>query len=199
MKRRDLLLTGMTLAATAAIRPAVSAEGDGTPMQFAPKTPKDPTPLDNELDKYPRCPFCGMSRKEFHFSRHLVHYSDDLVDGTCSLHCTAISLALNLDRVPRAIYAPDNGASGEIKPLTDAEKATYVIGGGHRPVMTRTAKTSFATAAVAEAAKGTGELADFDKALTLAYLGMADDTKMIRKNREEKRRAAQGAMRQRTD
>jgi nitrous oxide reductase accessory protein NosL len=192
MKRRDFLLAGTALVVGGSIAsPVFSAEGDGTPMQFMPKTPKDPEPLKNDLEKYPKCPYCGMNRKEYHFSRHLIHYSDDLVDGTCSIHCAAISLSLNVDRNPKAIYAPDNGAPGDIKPLTDAEKATYVIGGNHRPVMSKTPKISFASKDAAEAAKAGGELANFDKALTLAYLGMAEDTKMIRMKREEKRKAAQ--------
>ena len=196
MKRRQFLMAGTTIAAAATLvhsAPAFAAEGDGTPMQFMPKAPKDPNPLDGELDKYKKCPYCGMDRKQFHFSRHLIHYSDDLVDGTCSIHCAAISLSLNLDRVPKAIYAPDNGSGAEIKPLTNAETAFYVIGGDHKPVMSKVAKTSFASKVAAEAAKGSGEVADFDRALMLSYMSMADDTKMIRMRREEKRKAA-GAM-----
>lgn len=196
MKRRQFLMAGTTIAAAATLvhaAPAFAAEGDGTPMQFMPKAAKDPNPLEGELDKYKKCPYCGMDRKQFHFSRHLIHYSDDLVDGTCSIHCAAISLSLNLDRVPKAIYAPDNGSGAEIKPLTNAEAAFYVIGGDHKPVMSKVAKTSFASKVAAEAAKGSGEVADFDRALMLSYMSMADDTKMIRMRREEKRKAA-GAM-----
>lgn len=193
MKRRQFLAAGTTLglAATIAV-PAVAAEGDGTPMQFMPKKAKDPTPLVDELTKYPKCPYCGMDRKDYHFSRHLVHYSDDLVDGTCSLHCAAISLSVNLDRVPKTIYAPDNGSGEAIKPLTDAEAATYVIGGDHKSVMSKKAKTSFASKLAAEAAKGSGELASFDQALMATYMGMAEDTKMIRMKRDEKRRHMMG-------
>lgn len=56
--------------------------------------------------------------------------------------------------------------------------------------MSKTPKTSFASKVAAEAAKGSGEVVDFDKALTLSYLSMAEDTKMIRMRREEKRKAA---------
>ncbi|TAN46083.1 MAG: twin-arginine translocation pathway signal protein [Rhodospirillales bacterium] len=197
MKRRTFLMTGAaigTLAATAAQAqmhgtPAVNA-GDGTPMQFMPKKPKDATPLQNELEKYAKCPYCGMDRKDYHFSRHLIHYSDDLVDGTCSIHCAAISLSLNLDRSPKAIYAPDNSAADDIKPLVEVEKLTYVIGGGLKPVMSKVAKTSFSSKewAAAIVAKEGGETADFNKALTLAYANMAEDTMQIRKNREERRK-----------
>ncbi len=195
MNRRKFLAAGTTLglAAVAAV-PAVAAEGDGTPMQFTPKKPKDPTPLVDELAKYQKCPYCGMDRKEYHFSRHLVHYSDDLVDGTCSIHCAAVSLSVNLDRVPKAIYAPDNGSGEAIKPLTNAEAATYVIGGDHKGVMTKKPKTSFASKVAAEAARGDGELADFDKALMLTYMGMADDTRMIRMKRDERRRKMMSEM-----
>ena len=188
MNRRRFLLAGSTLGAVALSAGTVSAatcEGDGTPAQFAPRTPKDPNPLENEFDKYPKCPYCGMDRKKWHFSRHLIHYNDDLVDGTCSLHCAAVGISLNLVRGPKAIYAPDNGSGEAIKPLTDAQAATYVIGGDHKAVMTGIAKTSFASRIAAEAAKGDGELTDFDGALKLAYSGMWDDMRMMRRKREE--------------
>ena len=38
------------------------------------------------------------------------------------------------------------------------------------------------------------ELADFDKALMLTYMGMADDTRMIRMKRDERRRKMMGEM-----
>lgn len=194
MNRRHFLLAGTAGAAVAVTTvPAQAAEGDGTPMQFMPKKAKDANPLDKEFDKYLKCPYCGMDRKQYHYSRHLIHYSDDLVDGTCSIHCAAISLSLNLDRVPKAIYAPDNGSGAEIKPLTNAETAFYVIGGDHKPVMSKMPKTAFASKVAAEAAKGTGEIVDFDRALMLSYMSMAEDTKMIRMRREEKRRAAVAA------
>ena len=186
MKRRTFLAAGTTLGlAAAAAVPARAAEGDGTPMQFSPKKPKDPTPLVDELTKYQKCPYCGMDRKEYHFSRHLVHYSDDLVDGTCSLHCAAVSLSVNLDRTPKAIYAPDNGSGEAIKPMTNAEAATYVIGGEHKAVMTGIAKTSFASRVAAEAARGDGGVTDFEGALKLTFTNMYDDMRMMRRRREE--------------
>jgi copper chaperone NosL len=195
MNRRKFLAAGTTLglAATVAV-PAMAAEGDGTPMQFIPKKPKDPTPLVDELTKYQKCPYCGMDRKEYHFSRHLVHYSDDLVDGTCSIRCAAVSLSVNLDRVPKAIYAPDNGSGEAIKPLTNAEAAAYVIGGDHRGVMSKKPKTAFASKTAAEAAKGDGEVVDFSKALMLTYMSMAEDTMMIRMKRDERRKKMMGEM-----
>ena len=50
-----------------------------------------------------------------------------LVDATCSIHCAALSLAINLDRGPKAIYAADYGASAEPKPMINVDEATYLI------------------------------------------------------------------------
>ncbi len=161
---------------------------DGTPMQFIPKGQPDEKPLENELEKYPKCPYCGMDRKKWHHSRHLVQYDDNLVDGTCSIHCLAISLSLNLDRGPKKIYAADFGSDAEIKPLVDADEASYLIGGKTKGTMTMKSKMAYAEKDKARRAQGKigGEIGIFDDALRAAYLSMADDTAMIRKNRAEK-------------
>ncbi len=172
-----------------------ACEGDGTPVQFIPKTKPDAEPLKDELAKYPKCPYCGMDRKQFHHSRHLVHYADDLADGTCSLHCAAISLAINLDRGPKAIYAADFGASADPRPLVNVDQATYLIGSKLPGVMTAKSKKAFASKEAAAAAQKEhgGELGDFSAALAAAHASMADDTLMIRKKRAEKRaKAAEG-------
>ncbi len=163
--------------------------GDGTPLQFIPKTAPDADPLTDELKKYPACPYCGMNRAQWAHSRHLVQYDDDLVDGTCSIHCLAISLSLNLDRGPKAIYAADFGAEGEIKPLVPVDSASYLIGSKLPGTMTMNSKMAFASADAAKAAQAEqgGELGDFDAALTASYLGMAKDTMGIRKRRAERR------------
>jgi nitrous oxide reductase accessory protein NosL len=167
-----------------------ACEGDGTPLQFIPRTAPDPNPLVDELAKYPKCPYCGMDRTEYHHSRHLVHYDDDLADGTCSIHCLAISLALNLDRGPKAIYAADFGAEGEVKPLILVDDAVYLMGSALKGVMSTNSKKAFAAEAAAKAAQDEhgGTLGGFDEALRQAYLGMAQDTMMIRRNRAERRK-----------
>ncbi|MGD8909896.1 MAG: nitrous oxide reductase accessory protein NosL [Chromatiales bacterium] len=176
-----------------------ACEGDGTPLQFIPKTQPDPDPLTDELKKYPKCPYCGMDRTKWHHSRHLVHYDDDLVDGTCSIHCLAISLSLNIDRGPKAIYAADFAATDEIKPLTNADQASYLLGSKLRGTMTANSKMAFADKSAAEKAQKTegGKLVDFDDALRQAYADMADDTLMTRKRRAEKRKKMQMKMKQR--
>jgi copper chaperone NosL len=180
------------IAATHGGAALAACEGDGTPMQFVPKTKPDAEPLKDELAKYPKCPYCGMDRKQYHHSRHLVHYADDLADGTCSLHCAAISLAINLDRGPKAIYAADFGASAEPKPLVNVDQATYLIGSKLPGVMTAKSKKAFASKEAAAAAQKQhgGELGDFSAALAAAHASMVDDTMMIRKKRAEKRAKA---------
>ena len=206
--RRDMLklltvtglggLTGTVLGAPGAMLPGkgwveASSEacaGDGTPLQFIPKSAPDPSPLDKELDKYPKCPYCGMDRKQWNHSRHLVQYDDDLVDGTCSIHCLAVSLSLNLDRGPKAIYAADFGSTQEIKPLIEVDRASYLIGSRLKATMSMKSKMAFASKAAAEVAQSQqgGQLGSFDDALRETYLGMYSDTMMVRKNRAERRK-----------
>ena len=164
--------------------------GDGTPLQFIPKGQPDDQPLRNELEKYPRCPYCGMDRTRWHHSRHLVHYDDGLVDATCSIHCLAISLSLNIDRGPQALFAADYAGEGQPKPLFDVDRATYLIGARLKGTMTAQSKMAFASVDAAKAVQADkgGKLAGFDEALREAYLGMANDTSMIRKRRRERMR-----------
>ncbi len=192
MQRRDLLKLPLAAAALVAAAPvrAGACDTDGTPLQFMPKTPPDAKPLEDELKKYPKCPYCGMDRRQFHHSRHLVQYADDRVDGVCSPHCLAISLSISLDREPKSIYAADNASDAEIKPLIDVDKAVYLIGGSQKGVMTQRAKVAYAQGSDAskrDQAKYGGVMGDFAAALAASYEDMAKDTIMIRKRREERR------------
>lgn len=192
MKRRDMLKLALASAGLAAL-PANAAEscpGDGTPMQFVPKKAPDPKAAENDIEKYPKCPYCGMDRKQYHHSRMLVHYSDDLADGTCSIHCAAISLSLNVDRDPKGIYVGDNASGAEIKPLVEVDKATFLIGSSIKGVMSKTSKVAYGAAEAAKAAQTAsgGEIGDFDKALLATYTGMAQDVATIRKMRAERRK-----------
>jgi copper chaperone NosL len=192
MERRDLLKLAAATAGLAAL-PAKAAETcptDGTPAQFTPKKPADPRAAEGDLEKYPKCPYCGMDRKQFHHSRMLVQYGDDVPDGTCSIHCAAISLALNIDREPKALYVADNAAAGEIKPLIEVDKATFLVGSSIKGVMTKVSKVAYGTEAAAKAAQAAsgGELGNFEKALLAAYTSMSQDVATIRKMREERRK-----------
>jgi copper chaperone NosL len=190
MKRRDLLKSTLALGILALPAQAAEQSTDGTPLQFTPKTPPDTEPLKDELKKYPKCPYCGMDRTQFHHSRHLVQYADNLVDGTCSIHCLAISLSLNIDREPKTIWAADFGSTEAIKPMIEVDRATYLVGSGLPGVMTGRSKKAFATPEAAQAAQARhdGETGDFNHALQAAYADMARDTISIRKRREERRR-----------
>jgi copper chaperone NosL len=197
IERRDALkiltVSGLA-AATACLLPvqdvdASSHKTDGTPMQFFPKNGPDPEPFKNDVEKYPRCPYCGMKRKMWNHSRYLIHYSDDMVDPTCSLHCAAIGLSLNLDRTPKGIYVADFGSTQKIKPLINVDEATFLIGSKLKGTMTAKSKMAFASKTGVETVqkqKG-GEIGNFDFALTKAYLSMAMDTMMIRKKRAAKK------------
>ena len=194
--RRTLLKTlgagtllGVTLGHAGS---AAAADTDGTPLQFIPKTAPDANPLENELVKYPKCPYCAMDRTQYHHSRHLIQYEDDLVDGTCSIHCAALSLAINLDRGPKAIYAADFGSAEKIKPLIKVDGASYLIGSKLPGTMSRTSKLAFASADAAKTAQAEngGDIGDFNAALRRTYADMAEDTIMIRKKRAEMRKKA---------
>ncbi|PLX36028.1 MAG: twin-arginine translocation pathway signal protein [Hyphomicrobiales bacterium] len=199
MNRRDLLKTA-SLGALAGTFAATAAHAEKKMMMpwewtdkhgLVNKLPKDTAPLENEFEKYPRCPYCGMARKMWHTTRHLVVYEDDAVDGTCSLHCAAISLSLNMDRGPKTIYAGDAGSDAEIKPLVDVDKASYVIDPNKMGTMTKVSKWVYADKAKADAAaagSAGAKVAGFEEALQLAYLDMAKDTLAIRKRRAEKRK-----------
>jgi copper chaperone NosL len=111
-----------------------------------------------------------------------VTYEDGLSIGTCSLHCTAIELALNIDKTPRSIEVADF----KTKKLIDAEKAFWVIGGNKPGVMTKRAKWAFESKDDAEAfiKENGGKLASFDEAIKASYEDMYADTKMIREKRK---------------
>lgn len=194
MDRRDLLklslAAGAGLAAGAAQAQQPACAMDGTPGQFVPKKPADPKANENDVEKFPKCPYCGMDRKQFHHSRMLIQYGDDLPDGTCSLHCASISLSLNVDREPKAIWVGDNAAGGDIKPLVEVDKATFLVGSSIKGVMTKRSKVAYGSADSAKASQAAngGELANFDQALASAYADMASDVAMIRKMRADRRR-----------
>ena len=192
MKRRDLLKVSALagLSATATQASSATCPTDGTPAQFVPKTPPDAAPLENELAKYPKCPYCGMDRREHHRARMLVQFSDNLSDGVCSIHCLALSLGLNIDREPKMIWGPDYASAVEPRPLHPVDQLTYLIGADLKHAMTKRSKHSFAAPETAREfqARHGGALGKFDDALRESYLDMAGDVAMIRKIRAEQRK-----------
>ena len=77
-----------------------------------------------DIDKHASCKYCGMDRKMFAHSRMLLIYEDGSELGTCSLHCLAVDMALNIDKTPKSIQVADYNT----KILIDAEKGRL----GHR-------------------------------------------------------------------
>ena len=136
----------------------------------------------DDVKKHPSCKFCGMDREKFAHSRMFIQYDDGSTEGTCSVHCAAIDLVLNLDKTPRAIQVGDYNT----KNLIDAEKALWVIGGSKMGVMTKRAKWAFEKKEDAEKflKENGGKLASFDEALKAAYDDIYEDTKMIRERRK---------------
>jgi nitrous oxide reductase accessory protein NosL len=137
---------------------------------------------DDDIQNHPSCKYCGMDRGKFAYSRMLVAYEDGTVMGTCSLHCMAVELALNIDRTPRSIHVGDYTTRN----LIDAEKAFWVVGGSKPGVMSKRAKWAFENKADAEKyiAENGGTLSTFDEAIKAAYEDMYSDTKMIREKRK---------------
>ena len=143
---------------------------------------------DADIGKHKACRFCGMDREKWNFSRVYLEYDDGSTEGTCSIHCAAVDLALNLDKSPKTIWVADYGT----KQLIDGEKAVWVVGGKKQGVMTKRAKWVFADKAAAETfiKENEGALTSFDDAVKGAYQDMYEDTKMIRERRAAKRKAA---------
>jgi nitrous oxide reductase accessory protein NosL len=198
---RRRLVAGTALASLFAVLPAAAQDKPMSPMAWIDANgplrdlPKDADPATDDTRKFPRCRYCGMERAKFSATRHLVHYEDGTVDATCSLHCLAVALSLNIDRGVTTIWAGDAGGAGDVKPLVVVDKAFYVIDPSKPGTMTRVSNAAYADEAKARAAakaeasaKAGAEVVDFDGALRKAYMVMADDTVMLRKRRGEMRR-----------
>jgi len=135
-----------------------------------------------DIQKNKSCKYCGMDREKFSRTRMLIEYDDGTTVGTCSIHCTAVDLALNIDKTPKSVQVADAGS----KKLIDAEKAIWVIGGSKSGVMTKRAKWAFEKKDDADTfvKENGGTLATFDEAMKAAYEDMYQDTKMIREKRK---------------
>lgn len=135
-----------------------------------------------DIKKHPSCKYCGMAREMFAHSRILIEYDDGSTEGLCSIHCTAVDLALHIDKTPKVIWVGDFNT----KKLVDGEKAVWVMGGNKPGVMTRRAKWAFEQKADAEKfiKENGGTLTTFDEAMKAAYEDMYADTKMIRERRK---------------
>jgi len=125
-----------------------------------------------------------MDRATFAHSRMVVTYDDGTTVGTCSIHCLAIDLIMNMGKTPSSIEVGDFNS----KELIDAEKAFWVIGGKKPGVMSKQGKWAFAKKEDAEAfvKDNGGNMATFDDAMKASFEGMYADVKMIREKRQMK-------------
>lgn len=200
---RRALVAGAALAGLFAAAPARAQDKPMAPWAWTDANglvrdlPKDKDPTTDDTRKFARCRYCGMVRAQFSHTRHLIHYEDDAVDATCSLHCAAIGLSLNMDKGPKAIWVGDAGAEGDLKPLVLVDKAFYVVDPSKPGTMTKVSNAAYADKAKAEeaakaaaSAKAGAEVVGFDGALRKAYLVMAEDTIMLRTRRGEMRKKA---------
>jgi copper chaperone NosL len=92
-----------------------------------------------DMENLPECIYCGMSRHQYAYSRALVIYDDGTAVGTCSIHCAAIDLTVNMNKPVNSVMIADYST----RKLIDAEKAVWVIGGEKSGVMTKRAKWAF--------------------------------------------------------
>jgi nitrous oxide reductase accessory protein NosL len=138
--------------------------------------------VQEDIQKSPSCKYCGMDRQQFAHSRVYIEYEDEMPVGMCSIHCAAVDLALNIDKMPKEIRVGDYNS----KLLINAEKAFWVIGGIKPGVMTRRAKWAFEKKEEAEkfTKENGGETVTFDQAMKAAYEDMNSDTRMIRERRK---------------
>ena len=138
-----------------------------------------------DVQQMPSCKYCGMDRTKFAHSRMLVTYDDGTTLGTCSIHCLAVDLALNIDKTPSQIEVGDYNS----KYLIDAEKAYWVVDGNKPGVMTQQAKWAFQKKEYADKfiREHGGTLTSFEEAMKASYENMYADTKMIREKRKMKK------------
>jgi len=139
----------------------------------------------DDVKEMKECTYCGMDRGKFAHSRMVIIYEEGTVEGTCSIHCAAIDLAVNIDLTPQEIMVGDYAT----KKLISAEKAFWVIGGNKTGVMTKRAKWAFEKKEEAEkfVKENGGKISTFDEAMKTTYEDMYADTKMIRDRRKMKK------------
>lgn len=137
-----------------------------------------------DIERLPCCPLCGMDRKEYAHSRMVVEYAEGLARGTCSLHCTAGEMTVNRDKTLKSLQVADY----KTQKLLPAEKAVWVIGGSKTGVMTKRAKWAFGDKQGADAfiRENGGLRADFSQAMQATFIDMYEDIKMIREKRQKR-------------
>ena len=142
--------------------------------------------LPADIQKHRHCPWCGMDRLKFDFSRMFIEYDDGSSQGTCSIRCMAVELPSYLEKTPVSLYTADI----HTKQLINAETAFWTLGGKKPGVMTRRGKWAFVTEGAAQKflEKNGGKLVTWDDAIKAAYLDLYIDTQMIRQRRKMRKK-----------
>lgn len=118
------------------------------------------------------CKQCGMNRTTFGHSRMVVTYVDGSSSGTCSINCVVTDAKTQKGKKVKSYQVADYNS----RKLVDAAKASWVIGGNKKGVMTPLPKWAFADKKDADAfikANG-GKPAGFAGALKAAENENAD-------------------------
>ena len=112
------------------------------------------------------CKQCGMDRTKFGHSRMVVTYADGSSTGTCSINCVVTDAFVQKGKKVKSYQVADYNS----RKLTDAAKASWVIGGKKRGVMTPVPKWAFADRKDADAfiKENGGKLTIFDEVLKAA-------------------------------
>ena len=124
----------------------------------------------DDIKQSPSCKYCGMDREKFGYSRMLVRYDDGTEMPSCSIHCTAIDLALNPQKGLRVALVGDY----DTRALLDAEKAFWVLGGDKMGVMSIRGKWAFSGRQAAERfiAEHGGKLVTYGEAMKATFEDM---------------------------
>lgn len=131
----------------------------------------------HDIHNHPKCDYCGMDRSTFAHARVLVVYSDHTEEGYCSLHCAALMMAFKMRKAPLDVKVSDYPSLD----LIPAHKATWVVGGRQRGVMTHNAKWAFKSRNGARGfiSKYGGRLVDYTVALQTAFTDLYGDMQMF--------------------
>lgn len=122
-----------------------------------------------DLGPHPECAYCGMDRRQWSHTRHLVEYADGTAEGTCSLRCAATSLIAHGREAVTRVSGADAGSSQVPAPLVQVDQLTYVVDPEQRGTMTAVRKWAYASKVTARRALSPkGRLTDFAGALEAA-------------------------------
>lgn len=119
-----------------------------------------------DIREFRSCTQCGMDRKAYGFSRMMIVYKDGGKAGVCSLHCAVTEMNEHKESIVISILVADRNSHEMI----EAGKASWVVGGNKRGVMTKIPKWAFETNAAAQSFVDSngGKITSWDRVLLAA-------------------------------